>query len=264
MAYKGKHNRGVRESARKAGSSVIDAFLYLLPSQKRSPDMKNDLFIFTPSRKNESKQPQTQCSIGCPICLRGCSSKAEYGEMDWSCFRDLINKMKSNLSQVIFHRSSGSDSFTRQLEMIRLARSRNIFTRYCTDGSELGNRAVNSLIDSGLDEITFIFDGSTRHALRQHQAGKPYQQEKNALARFCRIRQNRNDTLPQVTLQFIALPHNEHELPALRTFAAETGADRVCVDSRTGDEYQAEKKEPSQQLVVVVDSEGLVRLKGNF
>lgn len=263
MNLKGRHTRKARESAKKAGSNVINAFLYLFPPFKENSGMNNDQFIFTPSRKRETNSPQNGCRIGCPICLRGCSSNAEHGEMDWSCFRDLLNKMRSNLSQVIFHRSAQSENFTRQLEMIRLARSRNIRTRYCTDGSGLGNRASNSLIDSGLDEISFIFDGSTKHALRQYQAGRPYQQEKNALGRFCRIRQSRNASLPEVTLQFISLPHNEHELPALRTFASETGVDRVCINTQGNGEDQIEKGLVGR-LVVVVDGEGLVRLKGNF
>lgn len=172
-------------------------------------------------------EASSRCNLKCPLCPRTSDLNRSVGDMEFGRFKKMIDKMAPYLFQVRFH-GLGEPTLNRRLaEMIEYAHKKGIFTNFHTNGHFLTEELINELISSGLDEINIALDGLTENIYGQYRVGGSAEKVKEGIIRFCRIKKERNSKSPRVNLQFLVMSHNEHEIGALRTFAASAGVDWV-------------------------------------
>ncbi|MFP4164675.1 MAG: radical SAM protein [Chitinispirillaceae bacterium] len=221
--------------------------------------------------KKTKNADQGSCAIDCPYCQRNSAEKTD-DETVWSCYRDLIQKAGADLLHVRLYENGNLLHRPRVLEMIKHARAKHIHTKFYTNAHNLNNGQLQQLADSGLSEFCLLFDGATREALEQYKAGQPYKKEKATVLRLCRARCKSDTPFPEISLHFVVRSHNEHEIPAIRTFSEQAGADSFYVHCpeafSTSDSFcesiDAEGNQQNPRLEIVMDKSGTVSLRKTF
>ena len=82
--------------------------------------------------------------------------------MDFDLYKKIIDEAKDFVFDVnLFHRGE-SLLHPRIYDMIKYANEKGIYTRLFTNATLLDDKNAKSIIDSGLDFISFSFDGYTK------------------------------------------------------------------------------------------------------
>ena len=169
---------------------------YLLRKQKTSyPPVK--LWIETSSR----------CNLKCRLCINRNLPPDEKKDMDFGLFKKIIDEIKDYVFEVnLFHR--GEPLLNPDIaEMIRYAAYCNIKTRLHTNGALLTPQLSESLIRSGLDEITFSFDGYTKEVYEKNRCGAVYEEVLENITCFLKIKRKLGIKKPSVHL--LAMEYDE-------------------------------------------------------
>lgn len=112
----------------------------------------------------------SRCNLKCSFCGNRMLGKDERGFMDFDLFRKLADEASGLVRQFnLFHR--GESLLHPQIgEMIRYAVGKGLRTRIHTNGTRMSNELANELIASGLDVLSFSFDGYDKP---MHEANRP-------------------------------------------------------------------------------------------
>lgn len=168
----------------------------------------------------------SRCNLKCPLCPRTDAQRPS-GDMDFTSYVNLLKSISPYLFQVRFHSLGEPTLHPKLAEMVNVAHKMGIYTNFHTNGHFLTDELINKLIDSKLDEINIALDGLSESVYQKYRIGGSAKKVKDGITRFCRIKRERKAKSPRINLQFLVMSHNEHEIPALRAFAVETGVDWV-------------------------------------
>jgi len=140
-------------------------FAYLFKKEKTNyPPIK--LWIETSSR----------CNLECRLCLNRNLPLNEKKDMDFNLFKKIVDQVKDYVYEVnLFHR--GEPLLNPNIvEMVEYAAKSKIKTRLYTNAVLLTSELSEKLIKSGLDLITFSFDGYTKEVYEKNRCGAVYEQ----------------------------------------------------------------------------------------
>ncbi len=96
-----------------------------------------------------------------------------------------------------------------------------------TNGTLLDRAAAERLLDSSLDKVCVSLDGTTEKTLAKIRPGASFKKIKVNLQQFIKIRDERGQTSPLLSLNMVLMHSNIREAPALVRLADELGADAV-------------------------------------
>jgi MoaA/NifB/PqqE/SkfB family radical SAM enzyme len=174
----------------------------------------------------------SRCNLSCPLCPRGGDGADRLvGDMEWEPYTHLIDALAPYLFQVRLHGLGEPTLHPCLPDMVRYAHDRHIFTNFHTNGHFLDDRLVDNLLDSGLDEVHVALDGMSKQTYRTYRRNGHLELVCDGLERLLTARRRRRARTPYVTIQFLVMAHNEHEVPALFDYAAANGVDRVQLKS---------------------------------
>lgn len=176
-------------------------------------------------------EPISRCNLQCPLCPIGARElKRELGSMTLAHFQKILDNVGPQV-RVAALWNQGEPTINDKLpEMIRYAHDKGIYTLTSTNGNLLLRRnLIERLIDAGLDEIVFSIDGLTQETYQVYRIGGHLDVVIEAMQTLRRRRDERRKKTPRIIMQWLPMKHNEHELPLLRTTAAQWGADSVEV-----------------------------------
>jgi radical SAM protein with 4Fe4S-binding SPASM domain len=170
-------------------------------------------------------EPTNECNLRCPLCPTGAGTlRRPKGYMPFELYERILAELDGALERVMLYNYGEPFLHPRIFDMIALARRAEVHTRISTNGLVfLRAGHADDLIASGLNHLRVSLDGATQETYATYRVGgrlapvlegvRLLQQRKRELGR----------TRPAVELQFIAMSHNEHELPAVRQLAQEMG-----------------------------------------
>lgn len=96
-----------------------------------------------------------------------------------------------------------------------------------TNGSLLGKKMAQRLIDSGLDKIVFSFDGNTKESFEKSRPGLVFETVQKNIKQLINLKKTQNKTKPKVFLEMAINPYNSNEVEGfLNTWNGL--ADNVC------------------------------------
>jgi len=146
---------------------------YLTGKQKTNyPPVK--LWIETSSR----------CNLSCGLCLNRNLPPAQKSDMEFLLFKKIIDEVKDYVYEAnLFHR--GEPLLNPQIaEMTEYASLNNIKTGLYTNGVLLTSDLSRRLIKSGLDLITFSFDGYTKEVYEKNRSGEIFEETLEKITGF--------------------------------------------------------------------------------
>lgn len=166
-------------------------------------------------------EPTNYCNLSCPLCPTGKGTiGAPKGFMDLKKYKSLIDELSPQLKEIELW-GFGEPMMHKDLhEMINYASRRKIHTKISTNGHFFRSRKdAERIVDSGLDAIKFSLDGASQETFEVFRKNGSFEAVVKGIRLINKCKKLRKTRKPRLTLQFIVMKHNEHEIDKIKELA---------------------------------------------
>lgn len=173
-------------------------------------------------------QPTNICHAGCKYCLKNeKSSDLPIGKMSLSDSQIIIDKLKKHAYLVGFQ-YYGEPLYNESIfEMISYAHRCNIGTYLSTNLQEIRKNGYDKLVRCGLDLLTVSIDGITDATYGRYRERGSLATVISNIRGLVDAKKRLNKLLPYITLQFIVMKHNQHEIECAGKLAKNIGVNNI-------------------------------------
>lgn len=170
-------------------------------------------------------EPTNHCTLSCPLCPTGSgTARAPRGMMAWDQFTAIADELTPHLLEANLWGYGEPYLHPRLDEMIARFVGHGVRTRVSSNGQFLAQPdAPRRVIASGLTVLKVSLDGCTEETYAAYRRGGSWAAVRDGLVALRARQRVENRAYPKIVVQFIAMRHNEHELPAVRSFARQLG-----------------------------------------
>lgn len=172
-------------------------------------------------------EPINSCNLRCLTCATGNGMmKRPSTLMPFELYRQVIDQVKDYICFVAFW--SWGEPFMHQdaLRMIRYAKDQGLAVHTSTNGHFFNTRErARGLIQSGLDSLIVAVDGLDQPTYERYRQGGRLELVIKSIENLVAERSALGVKHPLITLRFIVMKHNEHQVGRVREFAQRLGVD---------------------------------------
>lgn len=170
-------------------------------------------------------EPICGCNLNCPLCPIGNSiMKRKRGLMKYEDYLKIMEKLEDNLISISFW-NWGEPLLNKDIfKMISYAKEKKIHTIMNTNGYYISRDSSKRLIESGLDEIKISIDGASKETYAIYRKNSDFDGVLGNIG-FLIKEKNAKRKKFRVTMQFIVMKHNQHEIERIKKLAKEIGVD---------------------------------------
>jgi radical SAM protein with 4Fe4S-binding SPASM domain len=157
-------------------------------------------------------EPTPFCNLKCPMCPQSDPKIDDVVKgktyMDFELYKKIIDEAAEHVYDInLAHR--GESTFHKQLpDMIRYASEKGIRTRLHTNATILNEKMSRALLDSGLDLLSFSFDGFAKEPYEKIRIGSNFEKTLANIVQFLRLKKELNSKKPYTVFQVIELNGN--------------------------------------------------------
>lgn len=172
--------------------------------------------------------PINLCNLKCPLCPTGTGSlQRAQGQMKLDEFKHVIDHVSPWAYEVVLY-NWGEPLMNHQIfEMVEYAHSKNLGTSMSSNLTVVRPGAIDSLVESGLENLTVSIDGASQETYGKYRVGGDFGKVMTNLRALLERREQLGRHNPIVEWQFIVMRHNEHEIEQARAMANDVGVDLV-------------------------------------
>lgn len=173
----------------------------------------------------------SRCNLKCPLCPRGRNEIIrESSDMDISVFKNIIKEIKQN-DTFLYLWNYGESLFHPEIEnILEILRRHSQSYTLSTNGHFMSQQLALKILNTEISEIIFAIDGISVKTYEKYRMGGNFKKVINNLDLFCKLKlKNKSDI--KVSIQFLALKHNFHEIPKLGKFFSQFNIDEIKVKS---------------------------------
>lgn len=151
-------------------------------------------------------EPTSVCNLRCIMCPNKNLSKDEKGYMDFSLFKKIIDEARHFVFDIhLLHRGE-SLLHPQFFSMVRYAHEAGIVTRFHTNGTLLDGEKSRQLIESGLDQFAFSFDGLDKKTYEAIRVNASFETTLENIIRFLELKKRQRSQKPATVLELINFP----------------------------------------------------------
>jgi MoaA/NifB/PqqE/SkfB family radical SAM enzyme len=176
-------------------------------------------------------EPTNTCNLRCRTCVTGAGLMTRHKQlMDYDLYRRLIDQVRDFVA-VVFLWSWGEPFLHPDAcRMIRYAKDAGLKVHTSTNGHCFTRQEeAESLVASGLDSLVVAVDGLDQETYAQYRRYGDLGKVLTSIRNVLRARGQTGVSHPFITLRFIVLKHNEHQLEDVRQFARDLGVDAFTI-----------------------------------
>ena len=175
-------------------------------------------------------EPTDCCNLRCTLCPVAEGLTRPSGSMDLQLFRRLIDEVGGYVFLILLWEWGEPFINPRIYEMISYARQKGIKLVTSTNGHLFANKEnAERVVRSGLDTLIFAMDGIGQETYERYRRDGKLETVLQGIRNVVEAKKALGSERPLVNLRFIAMKHNEHEIPALRDLAVQLGVDALTV-----------------------------------
>ena len=178
-------------------------------------------------------EPSNICNLHCLTCATGAGLMTRPAAlMPFDMYRRIIDQVKDHVYLIAFW--SWGEPFINKdaFRMIRYAKEKGILVHTSTNGHYLNTREqARKIIDSGLDSLIVAVDGLDQQTYEKYRQGGKLQSVIDAIENLVTERASLGVSHPRITLRFIVMKHNEHQVDQVKKFAQDLGVDVITFRS---------------------------------
>lgn len=211
------------------------------------------------------------CNLRCIMCpLSYTTSTIETPFMPL----ELIDKMKEfypGLVQAHLH-GFGEPLLNKKLtNIIKLMRQNggSIIFDFFTNVMPMNRKISGSIVDAGVDRVTFSIDGSTKETYETIHRGARWERLLNNLTTLNEVKKERSSLYPKLEINLIAMNMNFHEFPGLVKLAAGQHIETITVKTLVvsdnfPDEIKRQRRiyNPEMDDVTIIESQRIAQQHG--
>jgi radical SAM protein with 4Fe4S-binding SPASM domain len=171
------------------------------------------------------------CTLRCPVCPTGTkAANRPRRAMDVALFERVMNELGPFLLTASLW-AWGEPLLHPQLEKIlHAAREHDVVTLLSTNGQSLNNdRVVEALIQAPPTYLIVAIDGLTDKTNSKYRVGSTLAPILDGVKKLAGMKRQRGLQLPVLTMRYIVMKHNQHEVPQLNEFARRNGFDLLTI-----------------------------------
>jgi len=148
-------------------------------------------------------EPTNLCNYNCLMCPNSLLPKKDCGFMDLDLYKKIIDDVQGNIWEINLAHRGESFLHPELLEMILYAKDKNLSIRLHTNGSLVTEEISHRLIKTGLDRLSFSFDGYDRKTYEKIRKGGDFQKTTANIVRFLEIKKAAQAKKPKVAIECI-------------------------------------------------------------
>ena len=175
-------------------------------------------------------EPTTMCNLRCALCpvTEGLERPLEH--MELATFQKIIDQLGQYLFIILLWDWGEPFLNPSIYDMIAYAKAREVGLISSTNGHVFatGDHAER-LVLSGIDYIIVAIDGVTQTTYEHYRQGGDLETAISGIRNIVKAREVRGSSTPLIDLRFIAMKHNEHEIPQLEEFSRSLGVDALTI-----------------------------------
>ena len=151
-------------------------------------------------------EPTSVCNLACVMCPNKDLIKEQRGFMELELFQKIVDEAKDFAFDVhLLHRGE-SLSHPDFFKMVRYAHDAGLTTRFHTNGTLLTEEKSRLLLDSGLDQFAFSFDGFTAEDYEKIRVNASFEKTVGNIIRFLELKKERKAKKPVTFIELIHFP----------------------------------------------------------
>jgi len=151
-------------------------------------------------------EPTSVCNLRCVMCPNRQLDKAQKGFMEFDLFKKIIDEASGFAFDVhLIHRGESllhPDFF----RMVRYARDAGLVARFHTNGTLLDEEKARKLIEAGLDQFAFSFDGFDAETYERIRVNGDFEKTVGNIVRFLEIKKSLGSRKPVTVIELINFP----------------------------------------------------------
>jgi radical SAM protein with 4Fe4S-binding SPASM domain len=148
-------------------------------------------------------EPTNHCNLQCIVCPNKQLKKKEKGYMDFSLFKKIIDEASTFAVEANLHHRGESLLHPEIIPMTQYARQKNLITKLHTNATLLDEEMSSKVIESGLDCLTFSFDGYDKDTYENIRVKGNFEETLSNMTRFLEIKKALASKKPFTTLELI-------------------------------------------------------------
>lgn len=202
-------------------------------------------------------EPTNLCNLACPTCPTGTGKIKPLPSMTLERFDGVIEQLAPKMRNLALW-NYGEPLLNRELPAM-IARAKDAGVKVVKVSSNVhfldGARGL-ALLRSGLDVLILSVDGASQATYETFRKDGDFEKVATSVAWLCAEKKRLGLAKPRIELQFIAMRHNEHELPEMRRLAREWGVDALRVKTVGADDDETRSLVPTQRLLSRYEPDG--------
>jgi radical SAM protein with 4Fe4S-binding SPASM domain len=173
-------------------------------------------------------EPTNRCNEFCLTCPRTFFQREPEADLDYERFVRLLDQFPG-VERVVLH-GVGEPLLARELPpMVAEANRRGASVLFNTNALALHRRLAEQLVDAGLDELRVSMDAADRETYKAIRGVDGYAKAMRRTEDFCAYLRQRGASRPRVSMFFIAMRENLHQLPSVIEKAGGLGVSSVVL-----------------------------------
>lgn len=172
------------------------------------------------------------CNLACRMCLVRYRPKIgrKAGAMCFHVFRSIVDDLPG--LETLTLQGLGEPLLAPDLErMVEYASARGVRCGLNTNATLLTRVRAERLIDDGLDWLHVSLDGATAETYESIRDGSDFERVRRNVAGLVAARRERRSDRPRLSLVFVAMRRNVHELPDVVRLAHDWDVERLYVQN---------------------------------
>jgi len=178
-------------------------------------------------------EPANICNLSCPLCLTANQTFSRpHAMLPFARFKKLVDDAGDYLLLIVLWIWGEPFLNPDIFKMIKYASEKKILIHSSTNGNiKFDHETADKIVNSGLNSLVFGVDGAEPEAYRTYRKGGDLDLVKENIRTLIRARKRNSSNLPLITLRFVAMKHNESQLPLAEKMARELGVDFFSIKS---------------------------------
>ncbi len=148
-------------------------------------------------------EPTNYCNLRCPFCPQSFPRSVPQGYMDYELYQKIISEAKGLVYDINLCHRGESLFHKRIIDIIVLAREAGLKTRLHTNATIMDEEMSRELLRSGLDLISFSFDGFEKETYERFRVNANYEKTLSNILNFLRWKQKLGLKKPHTIFQVI-------------------------------------------------------------
>ncbi|RLE04333.1 MAG: radical SAM protein [Candidatus Aminicenantes bacterium] len=151
-------------------------------------------------------EPTSYCNLKCIMCPNKDLPKEQKGFMEWTLYKKIIDEAAQSIFDIhLLHRGESllhPDFF----KMARYAHEKGLTVKFHTNGTLLNEEKSYQLIESGIDQFSFSFDGYKKETYEKIRVGADFDKTVQNIIQFLEIKKKLKAKKPFTILELINFP----------------------------------------------------------